>query len=111
MDCTRFRFTFQKDTFERWIISNRSGGWTHPVHIHLEEFRMISRNGQKLKAGDVDFGRKDVLLVGNEDIEILIRFRDMRGGYPIHCHNTVHEDHQMMMLFQVQDVGDNNTTP
>jgi FtsP/CotA-like multicopper oxidase with cupredoxin domain len=111
MDCTRFRFTFQKDTFERWIISNRSAGWTHPVHIHLEEFRMISRNGQSIKPGDVDFGRKDVLLVGNEDIEVLIRFRDMRGGYPIHCHNTVHEDHQMMMLFQVQDVGDNNTRP
>jgi FtsP/CotA-like multicopper oxidase with cupredoxin domain len=111
MDCTQFRFTFQKDAWERWIISNRSGGWTHPVHIHLEEFRMISRNGQDIKAGEVDFGRKDVLLVGNEDIEVLIRFRDMRGGYPIHCHNTVHEDHQMMMLFEVQDVGDNKTTP
>ena len=25
----------------------------------------------------------------------------MKGGFPIHCHNTVHEDHQMMMLFNV----------
>ena len=39
------------------------------------------------------------------------RFRDMNGGYPIHCHNTVHEDHQMMMLYDVQDKGDNNTRP
>jgi hypothetical protein len=30
------------------------------------------------------------------------RFRDFVGDYPIHCHNTVHEDHAMMLLFQVQ---------
>jgi FtsP/CotA-like multicopper oxidase with cupredoxin domain len=40
-----------------------------------------------------------------------MRFRDFRGGYPMHCHNTVHEDHQMMLLWNVADVGDNNTTP
>ena len=26
----------------------------------------------------------------------------------MHCHNTVHEDHQMMLLWQIADVGDNN---
>ena len=31
--------------------------------------------------------------------------------YPMHCHNAVHEDHQMMLLFQVQDTGDNRTEP
>jgi FtsP/CotA-like multicopper oxidase with cupredoxin domain len=35
----------------------------------------------------------------------------MKGGFPIHCHNTVHEDHQMMMLFEVADRGDQNTRP
>jgi hypothetical protein len=29
----------------------------------------------------------------------------------MHCHNTVHEDHQMMLLWNVADVGDNNTAP
>jgi len=30
----------------------------------------------------------------------------------MHCHNTVHEDHAMMLLFQVQpNVIDNNTEP
>jgi FtsP/CotA-like multicopper oxidase with cupredoxin domain len=34
------------------------------------------------------------------------------GDYPIHCHNTVHEDHAMMLLFQVQpNVIDNNQNP
>jgi len=106
-----FRFTVQANEFERWIISNKSGGWTHPIHIHCEEFRMIKRNGVDIPAGDVDFGRKDVLLVENEEIEVLVRFRDMKGGYPIHCHNTVHEDHQMMMIFDVQEQGDSSPEP
>jgi hypothetical protein len=60
--------------------------------------------------GDVEFARKDVMqLRSNDEIEILIRFRDMKGGFPINCHNTVHEDHQMMMLYDVQDRGDNKT--
>jgi FtsP/CotA-like multicopper oxidase with cupredoxin domain len=111
MDCTRFRFTVPGNQFERWIIRNKSGGWFHPVHIHCEEFRIISRNGVREKAGSVEFGRKDVLLVGNEEAEVLVRFRDLKGGYPFHCHNTVHEDHQMMLLFDVQEVGDSNTEP
>jgi FtsP/CotA-like multicopper oxidase with cupredoxin domain len=112
MDCTAFRFRAQVNQFERWIIQNDSGGWQHPVHIHLEEFRMLSRNGKAVLPGDVEFSRKDVMqLRFNERIEILIRFRDLKGGFPIHCHNTVHEDHQMMMLFEVADVGDNKTTP
>jgi FtsP/CotA-like multicopper oxidase with cupredoxin domain len=112
MDCTRFRFTCERDRFERWIIRNNSGGWQHPIHVHFEEFRILSRNGRPVLPGDVEFARKDVVqLRTNDQIELLIRFRDMNGGYPIHCHNTVHEDHQMMMLYDVQDTGDNNTRP
>jgi FtsP/CotA-like multicopper oxidase with cupredoxin domain len=112
MDCTRTRFTAQSDTAERWIITNDSGGWQHPVHIHFEEFRILSRNGVAVKPGNVEFARKDVLqLRFNEQIEVLMRFRDNIGVYPFHCHNTVHEDHQMMMLFDVQPVGDTKRTP
>ena len=111
MDCTRFRFKVQVNTAERWIIRNDSGGWNHPVHIHLEEFRILRRNGVPIRPGNVEFARKDVLRVQDEDVEILVRFRDLKGGYPIHCHNTVHEDHQMMMIFEVADVGDNKTQP
>jgi FtsP/CotA-like multicopper oxidase with cupredoxin domain len=32
MDCTRFRFTVQRNTAERWILRNSSGGWQHPIH-------------------------------------------------------------------------------
>ena len=112
MDCTRFRFTTQVNEFERWIIQNNSGGWQHPIHVHFEEFRILRRNGRPVLPGDVEFARKDVMQLGfGDEIEILIRFRDMKGGFPVHCHNTVHEDHQMMMLYDVQDRGDNNTRP
>ena len=36
---------------------------------------------------------------------IFIRFRDLQGRYVMHCHNVVHEDHAMMIRF---DIG---TTP
>ncbi len=112
MDCTVFRFAAQINTFERWIIQNNSGGWQHPVHIHFEEFRILSRNGVPIRPGDIEYSRKDVVqLRFGEQIELLIRFRDMKGGFPFHCHNTVHEDHQMMMLFNVAEVGDNNNRP
>jgi FtsP/CotA-like multicopper oxidase with cupredoxin domain len=112
MDCTRYRFTVEKGRFERWIIENTSGGWQHPVHIHMEEFRILSRNGVPIAPGDPEYARKDVVHLGFGDrVEILVRFRDMTGGYPLHCHNTVHEDHQMMMLYEVADVGDDRTTP
>ena len=112
MDCTRFRFSPQINRFERWIVQNDSGGWQHPVHIHLEEFRILSHNGVRVKPGDLEFARKDVVQLGfNDQIELLIRFRDMKGGFPFHCHNTVHEDHQMMLLYNVAEVGDNNTRP
>jgi FtsP/CotA-like multicopper oxidase with cupredoxin domain len=110
MDCTRFRFKPQVNQFERWILQGH-GGWSHPMHVHFEEFRILTRNGRRIGPGNVEFARKDIVRVGDETIEILIRFRDMTGGYPIHCHNTVHEDHQMMMLFDVSEKGDNLTQP
>ena len=30
-----------------------------------------------------------------------MQFRDWLGDYPMHCHNTVHEDHAMMIRFKV----------
>jgi FtsP/CotA-like multicopper oxidase with cupredoxin domain len=112
MDCTRFRFRVERNTAERWILRNNSGGWAHPIHIHLEELRVIRRNDRRIRCGHVEFSRKDVVRLGpNEEIEIVMRFRDFRGGYPMHCHNVVHEDHQMMLLFDVQDTGDTREEP
>jgi len=112
-DCnpnTAVRFTAQRNTNERWILRNRSHGWQHPIHIHMEEFRILTRNG--VPPPHVEHSRKDVCrLQFGEEVELFLRFRDYRGDWPMHCHNTVHEDHAMMLLWGVQDVGDTNPMP
>jgi FtsP/CotA-like multicopper oxidase with cupredoxin domain len=62
---------------------------------------------------NVEVSRKDTTrLQGDEDVKIFSRFRDFQGDWPMHCHNTIHEDHAMMLLFQVQPgVTDNNYNP
>ena len=50
-----------------------------------------------------ELGPKDVVYVGeNETVRVLIRFEG-RGKYMIHCHNLVHEDHDMMGQFEIVD--------
>ena len=94
------------------MLQNSSGGWQHPIHIHLEEFQFLRRNGSAPSTGSVENSRKDVARLGfNETVELFFRFRDFRGDYPLHCHNVVHEDHAMMLLWQVDDEGDGNTEP
>jgi FtsP/CotA-like multicopper oxidase with cupredoxin domain len=106
-----FRFTVQQNSVEHWLLTNLSGDWTHPIHIHLEEHQIMNRNRvAPTVAGDL--GRKDVTqLHPNERVELFFRFRDWLGKYPIHCHNVVHEDHAMMAIWHVQPQGDNIQVP
>jgi FtsP/CotA-like multicopper oxidase with cupredoxin domain len=90
----------RRGTSELWTIVNSSGGWQHPIHIHHEEHQIISRNGKTPPL--VERGRKDTIrLRFNEEVTFLIRFRDWTGRYPLHCHNTLHEDHSMMTLWEI----------
>src|SRR5262249_7354841 len=34
------------NTAEIWPLKNGGGGWSHPIHIHLELFQILSRNGR-----------------------------------------------------------------
>jgi FtsP/CotA-like multicopper oxidase with cupredoxin domain len=111
MDCSEFRFTVQQNSVEHWLLVNLSGDWTHPVHIHLEEHQILSRNRAPPPLA-VEASRKDVTqLHPNERVELFFRFRDWVGKYPIHCHNVVHEDHAMMALWHVLPTGDNILVP
>ncbi len=99
-DSTNPGFTVKQGQPEIWTLKNGGGGWVHPIHIHLEEFRILTRNGQ-LPAPE-DQGRHDVVLLApGEEVKIYIRFRDFTGKYVMHCHNTLHEDHAMMVRFDV----------
>jgi len=106
-----FRFAVQQNSSEQWLLTNLTGDWTHPVHIHLEEHQILSRNRARPTVA-ADLGRKDVTqLHPNERVQLFFRFRDWLGKYPIHCHNVVHEDHAMMAIWHVVAQGDNILVP
>jgi FtsP/CotA-like multicopper oxidase with cupredoxin domain len=113
MDCNTYRFAVRQNSSEQWLLTNLTGDWTHPIHIHLEEHQILSRNRVKPTVPG-DLGRKDVTEVHpNERVQLFFRFRDWLGKYPIHCHNVVHEDHAMMALWHVVPPGqeDNINVP
>src|SRR3954449_3849 len=36
----------KKDSGGLWRIRNGGGGWVHPMHLHMEEHRVVARNGK-----------------------------------------------------------------
>ena len=110
-DCAQPRFQVQQNSIEYWTLQNNSGGWMHPVHIHFEEHQIISQN---LALLTTDVSRKDVYrLQHNASSQLFFRFRDFQGRYPFHCHNVVHEDHAMMLRWDIVPApgGDTNSQP
>jgi FtsP/CotA-like multicopper oxidase with cupredoxin domain len=96
------RFQVKRGTAERWTLINASRDWEHPIHIHLEEHQFETRDGAT--PPDFERMRKDVaLLRPGDSVTLTIRNRDWLNEYPMHCHNTVHEDHAMMLLWEVVD--------
>ena len=106
-DVVRSGFSFalastNKNDVETWELRNPSGGWHHPIHVHLVDFKILSRNGRPPQA--YELGPKDTVFLGeNETIRILVKFDGGSGKYMMHCHNLVHEDHDMMGQFVVLD--------
>lgn len=90
------------DDIEVWELRNMSGGWHHPLHIHFVDFQVLDRNGAPPRPHEL--GPKDVVSVGeNEAVRVLMKFESGRGKYMLHCHNLVHEDHDMMTQFEIHD--------
>lgn len=98
-DPERVDAVVKQDVPEIWKFET-GGGWAHPIHVHLEDFRILSING---KAPPPEWsGRKDtILLLPSWKVEILVRFSDFTGKYLMHCHQAAHEDHAMMIRFDV----------
>jgi FtsP/CotA-like multicopper oxidase with cupredoxin domain len=91
---------------QTWQLQNNSGGWFHPVHIHLVDFRIVWRNTNGGKPYPWELGPKDVMYVGeDETVRVVAKFKvgtgSSGGRYMIHCHNLVHEDNDMMGQFRV----------
>ena len=94
---------------EIWRMENGGGGWSHPVHVHFEEGIILSKDGAPPPEWEM-WARKDVFRLGPEEegadeIEIAYRFREFAGSYVEHCHNTQHEDHAMLLRWDLENPG------
>jgi len=94
---------------EIWKIINLGGGWSHPVHVHFEEGQILRRGGVAPPEWE-KWARKDVYRIGNQNdstssVEFAIRFREFAGTFMEHCHNTQHEDHAMLLRWDIERAG------
>ena len=89
-------------TREVWTLQNAGGGWDHPIHIHFEEGQVLARNGSAANVPAWEKGRKDVYrLRPGGSVTLTMQFREFFGMYMEHCHNTVHEDHAMLVRWEL----------
>jgi len=95
-------------TLEIWELES-GGGWSHPIHVHFEEGVILKRGGENPPAWE-KWARKDVYRLGPQDdstdsVEFAIRFREFAGTFMEHCHNTQHEDHAMLLRWDIEHPG------
>ncbi|MCU1219867.1 MAG: hypothetical protein JWN42_1064, partial [Candidatus Angelobacter sp.] len=89
-------------TREVWTLKNAGGGWDHPIHIHFEEGQILARNGSAANVPAWERGRKDVYrLRPGGSVTLTMQFREFFGMFMEHCHNTVHEDHAMLVRWEL----------
>src|SRR5437764_1464330 len=136
LSCNSPRFLVQQNTLEQWNFQN-GWNWSHPIHVHLEEHQVIngapglygsssddsanySRWGNQYcwsgctnkSPTGVNLARKDtVRMTPKANATIKMQFRDWLGRYAMHCHNVIHEDHAMMLRFDVATTGDTKSSP
>jgi spore coat protein A, manganese oxidase len=105
VDPNRIDATLALGSVEIWRFINEKapfgGGMEHPVHVHLVNFQILDRNGNK--PAPYEAGWKDTVLVPRgEEARVIMKFEGYRGKYIIHCHNLSHEDSAMMTNFEVR---------
>ena len=99
---------------EVWRIVN-GGDWSHPIHIHFEEGIILRRDGKEPPEWE-KWARKDMYRIGPQKdsgaiVEVALRFREFAGTYMEHCHNTQHEDHAMLMRWDIEHPGQTKLMP
>ena len=119
------RFFVKLGSCEVWKFLNLTGD-THPVHVHLVEFQVMSRQRHDASAFQTppapsaggfapvkpleapqppdpnEQGFKDTVRVNpGEVVTIAAFFNGYCGKYMYHCHILEHEDHDMMRPFVV----------
>lgn len=84
---------------EEWTLKN-SDNEDHTFHIHVNDFQVMSVNGQPYNA----HGLQDtVVLPQGGEVVVRIPFTDFVGKFVFHCHILPHEDTGMMGIVEVVD--------
>ncbi len=106
MNPNRVDAAIEQGSAEIWTLRNAGNSWVHPIHTHFEEFQILEVNGKPVPRGSTDRSRKDVVSLGpNQDVTFYGRWRDFYGKHVMHCHNVVHEDHAMMIRWDIVQPG------
>ncbi|MEX2500137.1 MAG: multicopper oxidase domain-containing protein [Wenzhouxiangellaceae bacterium] len=107
MDANRVDAAIEKGSAEIWTLRNEGVSWGHPIHTHFEEFQIFEINGQPIEPMSFKDAKKDVVqLKPGHEIKLFGRWRDFLGKYVMHCHNVVHEDHAMMIRWDIVNEGE-----
>lgn len=134
MEPNRIDAGIEQGTAELWTFRNGGNIWSHPIHSHFVEFLMVEINGrpyegewvQDWQEGEAKFvealetapgkqpriarfmggPRRDVAtLLPGDEIKVVMRWPDFLGKHVMHCHNVVHEDHSMMIRWDIVPPG------
>jgi FtsP/CotA-like multicopper oxidase with cupredoxin domain len=103
-DPKRVDATPKLGTTEVWSVVNADDGHIripHTFHTHLEQFRVLDRNG--LPPAPNETGLKDTVSVEPGDtVRFAIQFTDYTGLFPFHCHMMEHSNNMMMGQMDVE---------
>jgi len=94
-------YTPKLGTVEEWTIKNVTGE-DHPFHIHVNDYQVMSVNGQPYNAVSL---QDIVRLPAKGEVVIRQRFADYTGKFVFHCHILAHEDNGMMAIVDVTEDG------
>jgi FtsP/CotA-like multicopper oxidase with cupredoxin domain len=100
-DAQHVNYVAKLGTTEEWVIRNTSRE-EHPFHIHVNDFEVMSVNGQPYDARS----EQDVVpLPSRGVVRIRMHFKRFVGATVFHCHILAHEDGGMMGIIDITRSG------
>lgn len=133
-DPNRIDAGIEQGSAEIWTFRNAGNDWAHPIHSHFTEFLILEINGkpypytavqdanEEFKPAFSDRNaphvkeppikvfmggpRRDVAtILPGDEMKVFMRWKDFLGKHVMHCHNVVHEDHSMMIRWDIVEPG------
>lgn len=88
-DLARVDTTIAWGTTEHWTVTNASATIPHNFHLHLVQFRLLTRDGAPVDPTEAGF-KDTVLLFPGQSVTLAATFDTHRGVFPYHCHMIDH---------------------